>query len=871
MNSRFLPFLLSLCVGALLIFSCERSGIKEHKIYLSDGWKIQQSTLVELSGKVLSGQPVELTGWYAANVPTTVMGALYDAGLYPDIMLGMNMKDIDKTPFDSSWWFVKEFDMDVNGDNHISLNFDGISYRANIWLNGEQVADAEEIAGPFRRFSLDVTPYIKKKNILAVEVFKAKDGEPNIGFVDWNPRPADESMGIFREVYVHITKAVSMNNTAVKTDVNTDTMNEAWIRVETELTNHSGEEVQGWLVGKIEDGIGFRHPVVLAPNEKKIVSVTHEDDVSLHVHNPRLWWCNNLGNPEVYRLDLHFEAGSISDKASIPFGIREIKDYFVKETNQRGFILNGQKVLVKSGGWTDDIFLRNTGEYDEIQVQYAKDMNLNAIRFENIWGKSQHLYDLCDRYGMMVLVGWSCHWEWEEYLKGPVDEFGGIITEEQMDLIARSFEDQVLWLRNHPSIIAWYVGSDMPPRPALEEKYLEILSRIDNRPYVASAANNLSRISGPVGMKMSGPYEYVGPNYWYEDRDYGGAWGFNTETGIGAQLPVMESIEKFIPGDKLWPVNEYWNYHCTASGNHMNNLNILTEVIDNKYGKADELDDYLMKAHALDYDGTKAMFEAFRANVPNTTGIVQWMMNSAWPSLYWQVYDYYLVPTAGYYGMKKANQPQQLVYDYAHRTVSAINEYIDRPLKGLMRIKQYDISTMNEVLSREVSVDVEPNSAQVVLPAITLNSASFIALELFDEEGKLLADNFYWVPAKNDVLDYNKTLWVYTPTKTYGDLKALNDLPGTKLNILIENGGQGELFVTLKNEDKRNITFFTQLLLKDEAGDVIIPMQWSDNYVSILPEGEKILKCTFNPGQVKDRKLKLHVKGWNTDEQVIIL
>ena len=121
---------------------------------------------------------------------------------------------------------------------------------------------------------------------------------------------------------------------------------------------------------------------------------------------------------------------------------------------------------------------------------------------------------------------------------------------------------------------------------------------------------------------MAGPYEYVAPNYWYAREAPGGAFGFNTETGIGAQLPVIESIRKMIPADKLWPLNDVWNYHCTASTTAMNNLDVLTENINARYGEAKDLNDYLLKADLLNYEGTRAMFEALRVNVPRTTRFV---------------------------------------------------------------------------------------------------------------------------------------------------------------------------------------------------------------------------------------------------------
>jgi exo-1,4-beta-D-glucosaminidase len=862
-----------------MLISCHSDVVTNatKTILLSGDWKIQQSTKINSGGEEISSARFSTTDWYPAAVPTTVMGALCEAGMYPDIMKGINMKNVDTTLFDSSWWFRNEFQLPpLKSGQQVHIHFDGISYRANIWLNGIKIAGTDVIEGAFRQFTIDISSYLRKniqngeKNVLAVEVFKAQDGDPNIGFVDWNPRPADENMGIFREVSLQITEEVLLKNSAVKSKVNTKTLNEAWLTVETELINSSDKTIKGILTGKMENMEYFSHPVVLKPKEKKIIRLSSDDYHSLHIYHPRIWWCNNLGKPEMYEMQLSFQIKQkISDEQKIKFGVREIKDYFT-EDNQRGFILNGKKILIKSGGWTDDIFLRDTDERNEIQIRYVKDMNLNSIRLENIWGKNQKLYDLCDENGIMVLTGWSCHWEWEDYLKGPVDEFGGIITEKQMDLIAQSFEDQILWLRNHPSIIAWFVGSDKMPRPGLEEKYQEILGRIDDRPYIAAAANSKSEVTGPTGMKMNGPYEYVGPNYWYEDRHFGGAYGFNTETGIGAQLPLLESIKKFIPEDKLWPVNnEYWDYYCTASSSAMNNLSVLTNVINNKYGQANSIEEYVRKAHVIDYEGTKAMFESFRTDIPCTTGIVQWMLNSAWPSLYWQLYDYYLVPTAGYYAVKKANQPQQLIYNYKENAIYGVNELINKKLAATMicRVFSFDSQLL---YSSESAVEIEPNSSKPVMLCKPLTQNVFISLQLKGKGGEIISENFYWAPVENDLFDWKSTTWVHTPTLKYSNLKALNNIPSAKLsfvsiNYILERGKK-QTKIVIKNESDK-IAFFNQFLVKDESGEIVAPIEWSDNYISFLPGEEKVLKCHFD--KEKNVNYSLEMSGWNVEKQEV--
>jgi len=851
---------------------CRHGGGDASVLLLSDGWKVQSSAKVLQSGERLSTSGVDVGDWYEAVVPSTVMGTLTRNGLYADVLEGMNYEKMDCTQFDVAWWYRTEFELPrLSKGQHAVLEFDGISYRANIWLNGRLVADCDSVYGTFRRHRLDITEWADEKNVLAVEVFRAQPGEPNIGFVDWNPRPVDESMGIFREVRVLTTGEVAMNHSVVKSKVNTETLDEAWLTVETELSNLSGTEMTGELKGTIE-GQSFCFPVTLAAGEKRIVRVTPEDVEWFHLKNPRLWWCHNLGNPEMYCLDLEFRVnGCVSDYEKVDFGVREIDDYFTEE-GYRGFLLNGKRVLVRSAGWTDDIFLRDTPETNEMQVKYVRDMNLNSIRFENIWGTSQNLYDLCDRYGLLVLAGWSCHWEWENYLGSPCDEFGGIKTEADMDLIARSLNDQVLWLRNHPCIIGWFVGSDMMPRPELEKRYMACLSQIDDRPYLSAAKELSSELTGPTGMKMAGPYEYVAPGYWYDAKAPGGAFGFNTETGIGAQLPVKESIEKMIPSDKRWPIGKEWDYHCTASATDMNTLRVLQEVMAARYGAPADWNDFLRKADWMNYEGTRAMFEAFRVNIPRATGVVQWMLNSAWPSLYWQLYDYYHIPTAAYYSVKNSNKAQQLIYDYGKNAVFAVNEGPEvRAMKAEMRLYSLD---GQEQATRNMELEVAPYTVEKVFDVPELwQPNAFLFLRLSSADGEVLGDNYYCLSAQADVYDWDNTTWVHTPIKKSADFTRLSSMPriacGVQAGVTREPDGW-VVEVDLENEPSA-IAFFMRLSLSDEKGELLAPVFWEDNYLTLRPGEKRIVKCTLPVSTVSGGKVTLGVSGWNVSGKKVEL
>lgn len=852
--------IINLAALAFIAIGCTDTVVKQDVDFkITDGWKIQSSEVIDKTGDILSSEkPCRDTAWYNASVPSTVLGTLTENGMYADAFIGTEYdKVINRDDFKESWWYVNEFTMPaLDESQHVTLDFEGISYSAEVWLNGTKVAAREEMTGPFRIFRYDVTDLIAVNNILAVEVFRAEDGDFNIGFVDWNPRPADESMGIFRPVWVRYSDAVTVTNTAVKSKVNINTLKEAWLTVETTVRNMSDIPVEGVLAYKYEGQI-FEHPVTLTPGETKTVTVDSDDARMFHVKNPRLWWSHDLGNPEMSEMEVSFIVnGKESDSQHIDFGIRQIDSYMTDE-GHRGFILNGRKVLIKGAGWTDDIFLRNPDERNEIELNYVKDMNLNTVRFEEVWGTSQNVYDLCDRKGLLALVGWSCFWEWEVYSRTPNDQFGCIKEEDDMDMIADSWNDQIVWLRNHPSIIAWYSGSDMLPRPALEQRYLDILPKIDDRPYVGAAKALTSELSGPTGMKMVGPYDYEAPVYWYSKEAPGGAFGFNTETGIGAQMPMKESIMKMIPQDKLWPLGKEYDYHCTTAAEAMHSLDVLKEVTEKRYGASDNLDDFLLKAHHLDYDGTRAMFEAFRVNRPASTGLIQWMLNSAWPSLYWQLYDWYLVPTASYWSVKKACELEQLVYNYGNRYVYAVNDGAE-DCSCTANVEIYDIDgKLTAEYSSAVSMPADVPVKVYEVPAC--DKVSFMFLTLKDKKGQEMAENVYCLSPVEDIHDWAHYNWIRIKLLQHADYKALANLAEATVVPTVKAEGN-QIEVTIAN-DSDVVAFFIRMALKNAEGELVTPAFWDDNFISLKPGESRTYTCRLESPVTEGSSIE--ISGWN--------
>jgi exo-1,4-beta-D-glucosaminidase len=875
-NSQNMPKELILKIGILFAMlwpgvTCAQKSSDPHRFLLKTNWFVQNSDLVKETGSVMSKVQVSKAKWYKATVPNTVMGVLTANGKYKDIFVGDNYKNIDKKQFDTPWWYYREFKLSIPiKGQHVTLNLDGISYYANIWLNGKLLASRDSTYGAFRRFSFDITKLVNgKTNQLAIEVFRAQPGDFNLGFVDWNPRPADENMGIWREVYLEVSGAVGMQNTYVEPELNPSDISKASLTVNTSLKNNLDKAVNGLLKGKIDD-LEFRYPVKLAAGQLLDLKLTPEQIPALRIKSPRIWWCNKLGSPELYNLELSFEtSGVITDSQKTTFGIRKIEMY-TNSKGHKGFKLNGKEVLIKGAGWTDDLFLRDSLKSIETQIKYVKHMNLNTIRLEGFWGNSQAIYDLCDKYGILVMVGWSCHWEWDEYLGKECGDYGGLQTENDMNLAINSMRDQVLWLRNHPSIFVWMVGSDKCPKPELETRYINLFKSLDNRPYLASAGTRVSTISGPTGVKMNGPYEYVAPSYWYTDTIYGGAFGFNTETGPGPQLPILESMKKMIPASKLWPPNEIWDYHCTHSKQAFNKMDVFNTALEARYGKANNLNDYLLKSDAQSYEALRAMFEAFRVNIPQTTGIIQWMLNSAWPSTYWQLYDYYLRPTTAYYAARTANQPVQLIYNYHNHAVYAVNEKLEEIKNYTATVILMDINSKT-LINKTIEFSLPTNTSKKLIQFDAGNDTEFLSLKVTDVDGNRVSGNFYWLSDKPDEFAWDKTTWAFTPLKSYTDFSQLNTLPESRITVVHKtekNGSDMILRASLFNLTNK-LAFFVSLSLQDEKGGSIIPALWNDNYISLLPGEKREITCTIPLSSLKGIKPQFEITGWNVKRQII--
>jgi exo-1,4-beta-D-glucosaminidase len=847
------------------------------KLPLATGWNLQSSAKAQVTGDVVSTARFAPRGWYTTDVPSTVVAALVARKVYPEPFFGMNLRKLPGTtygigddfsnkpmpadsPFASSWWYRKSFTVPAAwAGKTLWLDFRGINYRADIWLNGRKLAGSDDVAGAWRTYEFDVTDLVRPgaANVLALEITAQKETDLGITFVDWNPLPPDKNLGLFREVTLAATGPLAVRHPAVSTKL--EGVAKAQLTVNALVKNGTARPVRGIVRARIAQlpQVVLEQPVLLGPGEQKDVTFDPSQFALLTVNEPKLWWPAQMGTPNLYDLHVEVEAeGQPSDAADVKFGIREIKSE-LNADKKRLFTVNGKKILIRGAGWSSDLMMRFDPARTEDELTYVLDMGLNTVRLE---GKLEpdSFFDFTDRHGLLVMAGWCCCDHWEHWKKWkPADHV----------ISAASQRDQLYRLRGHPSLLVWLNGSDGPPPADVEKRYLDVAVEVRwPNPTLSSASDKATTVTGESGVKMSGPYEYVAPRYWVEDSKNGGAYGFNTETSPGPAVPPIESLRKMLPADKLWPINEHWNFH--AGGGQFRTLGVFTEALEARYGKAASAEDYAQKSQLMAYEGIRAMFEAYSRNKYTATGVVQWMLNNAWPGMIWHLYDYYMRPGGGYFGAKRATETLHPIYGYDDNAVWVVSSQYEAAPGLKLGVAVYDL-TGRELFAKQVTVDAPADSTQKVLALPALKDGgpvTFVRLTLDDAAGKRVGSNFYWLSTKPEVLDYPKSKWFVTPTASFADFTALEKLPPATVKVTsrTERAGEQALTrVTVENPGPA-LAFFVRLKLAGTAGgEEILPVRWEDNYVSLLPGETRVLTARYRSRALGKGEPVIEVSGWN--------
>lgn len=859
------------------------------------GWQVQSSALVRDGGAAVSAPHYRAPGWLEAPPRSTVLAAMLAAGRFADegdLFFSTTMRDrIDPGLFRVPWWYRTQFT--VSGGGRTLVRTEGVIHKAELWVNGTQVAGPDEIAGAYPVHTFDVSALVVPGvNALALRVHP---GDPmtdlSVGWIDWNPTPPDTNMGVWRDVVVVRTGDVRLADPHVLTEL-ADGIDRADLRVAVDVENAgSGDHVVA-LTGVVTGGgrsRRFSREIKVSAGERRRVHFTAVDTPALAIVDPALWWPVGHGQQPLHELRLTAVVdGLVSDQTSTTFGIRQVTSRLVAGGG-RQFSVNKRPVQVLGGGWCPDIFLRYDPQRMRDELLYTLGMGLNAIRLE---GKLENpeFYDLADQLGIMVLPGWECCNKWEAHAGT-----GGAPWSEQDYLIARrSMASEARLLRNHPSVVSFQIGSDFAPPGELADLYVNELKAAEwNLPIVSSGASeyNNAWASGPSefgttateaagesGMKMW-PYDWVPPIYWY-DTTYGAA-GFDSECSAGHSIPRLPSLRKMLTPneiEQLWQQPSAHQYHSAPSA-AFDNLAIFSAALAVRYGEIANLQDFLRKAQLTNYEMVRAQFEAyggrFDAERP-ATGVIYWMLNTAWPSLNWHLYDYYLDPAGAYFGAKKANEHVHVQRSYDTGELLVVNRtpvnagpfvltHVVRDLDGSVRATQ----------RYEVGVVRGASTLTVAKPEIAadVSKTYFVELDLSGAEGTTVSHNVYWLSTQPDVLDWEKTSWQYTPQSGYADFTGLQELPQANVEAQLTSSAElanGVTVVTLHNTSP-NATPAVGVHLSIVAGATsspVAPVLWDDNDVTLFGGQSVTLTARYSTAGLETAPM-VQIEGFNVKEKVV--
>jgi hypothetical protein len=802
-------------------------------------WRLQRDSLVEGDGAAISKPGYADGNWIPATVPATVLSSYWNIGAIPDPNYGANQLMISDSFFYADFWYRKEFNLpDSLSDRKVWLNFDGINWKAEVYLNGEKLGRVE---GAFTRGRFDITDRIqlKSKNALAVRVEKnATPGSmkqktletaglnggalgadnptyhASIGW-DWIPTVRGRNIGIWDDVFLTSTGSVTIENPLVKTTLPLPDTSRADVKLEASLNNWSSQVVTGTLRGRFGD-VDFERSVTIEPSSVKTVSWEKQ------LSGPRLWWPAGYGDQNLYDVELKFETGGkISDAKSFRTGVRQLT--YSEEGGALKIWINGRRFIGRGGNWGfPETNLRYRGREYDIAVGYHKDMNFTMIR--NWVGQTgdDEFYEACDKHGIVV---WQDFW-----LANPVDG----PNPDDNELFLRNVKDFVLRIRNHPSV-GLYCGRNEgdPPKP-IDDGIRKLLP--DLHPGLHYISNSAwGAVSG------GGPYAAQTPKFYFKNR---ATTKLHSELGM-PNIVGFDSLRQMMPETDLWPQGLSWGLH-DFNLTSAQRLSGFQSMMDKSYGGADNAKDWVTLAQFINYDGYRAIFEA---QSKNRMGILLWMSHPCWPSFVWQTYDYYFDPTAGYFGSKKGSEPLHIQWNSATDSIEVVN-YSAGTVSGLKA--NAEILDLDGTAKWEKTATVDSAEDSVVAPIILeypkeLSPVHFIRLKLTRGD-TVVSENFYWRGAEEN------------------NYTALRSLPKVSLGAMTRTEKQGSRWILkteLVNTSKHPAVMIHLKAVRSKSGDRILPALYSDNYVSLMPGEKRAIRIQIEDADTRGESPRIVLEGFN--------
>ena len=871
------------------------------------GWRMLEAPKVSDEGDAVSRPGYSVGGWLRATVPGTVLTTLVERGVYPDPDFGLNNLAIPETLNKQDYWFRTEFTPPASTrGRRFTLTLNGVNYSAAVWLNGRRLG---EVRGAFVRGVFDVTGVLVhgRANALAVRVsppphpgipheesVKAGPG-PNGGAMcldgptffctegwDWLPGVRDRATGLWQEVTLKATGPVRVGDVQVVTRLPLPDTTRAAVNIHVPLVNETESEINGVLEASFE-GVNVRRRVTVAPG-RTAVALAPSDFPQLRLRNPRLWWPNGYGRPELYDLRVSFRTSAgESDEKRLRFGVRELSyeltlmdgagrlrrvEYdpakaqgeHVVNVSHEGMVesaegwvasfmrgketssslreladrrasphlvvrVNGVRIACRGGNWgLDDSRKRVSRERMEPYFRLHREAGLTMIRNWCGQNTEEVFFELADEYGLLV---WNDFWlSTQDWNLEPLDPA----------LFLANARDVVLRFRNHPSIAVWCGRNEGVPPPAINEGLDKLLRELDGTRYYSPNSRD-------VNLQGSGPWHYGDAFKFFTTRGR----GFATELGLPSP-PSADTIRAMLPASDHWPPNDAWAYHDWHYGGGGDNKHFM-EAMKEELGEPVSLEDFERKAQLLSYTSHRAMFEGFNAHLWNpNTGRLMWMSHPAWPSMEWQMYSSDYSTHGAYFGVKKANEPVHVQLDQPDLDITVVNNTV-QPLSNLRLVTRVIDVTGVGISTREQTLSAPSNAAvrvaRLEVPGQAREVVVFVKFTLLDKDARVLAENFYWHAAQKS------------------GYRRLNEMGEAVLDcsaVLRTKAGGSHVEVELTNRGAA-VALAARAVLRDAATrGRVLPAYASDNYVSLLPsESRRIHIEVPKPA----RGMTVELKGWN--------
>ncbi|MDR2010812.1 MAG: hypothetical protein LBQ22_10055 [Bacteroidales bacterium] len=814
-------------IATVLFSSCIQQQSTRKKINLNDKWVFFYP---------------ETGNWYEAEVPGNIHTDLMKHGLISDPFYDTNSGEMSWIA-DETWRYRRDFTISNEFyERNLEIVFEGLDTYTDIFLNGKKIGETENM---HKKWVFSIADSLKQKeNRLEVVIYPSKKinaekfAEAGIAIPDnrvftrkaqyqygWDWAPDFETSGIFKDVYLNSWVKLRMTDVNIEAELITDTVAFMVANIELESENYYNGDIH-----------------IISPHNEfdtlyqklEIFEGKHTYQVEFPVKNPRLWWCNGLGEQKLYDVKIQVGTKFRIEEKNVKIGIRNIEFHSDKDSTGQNFyfILNGIPVFAKGANWIPADYFNGRNSYSNYKqlLELAKDANFNMLR---VWGggiyENDEFYNICDSLGIMI---------WQDFMFAcamyPADEkFSGNVEEEVAYQVNRLFNHPsvVLWCGNNEVSNGWFDWGwqkqfDLTYQDSLKiwNDYIKIFRQIIPNTIAKYDKKRKYIDSSPTygwGHKEScthGDSHYWGVWWGMEDFDmyYNKTGRFMSEYGFQG-FPQISSLKKFIPEDSLFLYSTSLKTHQK----HPIGFETIREYMGRNYFIPDNFDEYVYTSQVLQAEGVQKAFDAHLSAMPYCMGTLFWQFNDCWPVISWSAVDYYKIPKALYYFAKNS---------FKDIHISVIDKKEEKPEFFITNHRTKDIDG-----------------------TVILKQIDFFGKVIFTDTIQMIIPKSKAVEVHFS--DYLKSIFTRDSYKVFGVLELVDNssmLPLAQRSFTISENKQlvlpeAEPQITTHKKDNyweiniNSNVFIKNLYLYDNDSEGI----FSDNYFNVLPGQTKTI--TYKP------------------------